>query len=396
MCDTMVSITDDGLIFAKNSDRDPNEAQFLDWSDAESHQSGGSVSTTWVEIAQVEHTATTLISRPWWMWGAEMGANEHGVTIGNEAVFTREPMSREPGLLGMDLLRLALERATNTREAVEVIVALLEKHGQSGSCSYEHPKFTYHNSFIVADQNEAIVLETAGRHWATEQVTGRGRSISNGLTIEGFADKFADRLRGRVAACQIRQPRTQAHAEASETPLDLMTALRDNGTSGSPHWSRINGSMTGPNMHAGGYLASSQTVSSWVSDLRAEPQHWSTACANPSTALFLPIHVNERADLGPRPTNQADPSSWWWQHEELHRLTLRDAITAERIIGDERDRVQERWFDESPSTTDAIDEAAALHTQWLEKLADLYETRPRWVQRRWRGWDKAAQRKVAA
>ena len=35
-----------------------------------------------------------------------MGANEHGVCIGNEAVWGREEVSDAEALLGMDLVRL--------------------------------------------------------------------------------------------------------------------------------------------------------------------------------------------------------------------------------------------------------------------------------------------------
>ena len=84
MCDTLVAVTADGLLFAKNSDRDANEAQVLEWHAADDQAPGASLSATWIEIPQVARTNAIVISRPWWMWGAEMGANEHGVVIGNE------------------------------------------------------------------------------------------------------------------------------------------------------------------------------------------------------------------------------------------------------------------------------------------------------------------------
>ena len=186
MCDTLVSLTDGGVMFAKNSDRDANEAQAIRWYAAADHEPDDEVRCTWISVPQVQRTNSIVVSQPWWMWGAEMGANEHGVAIGNEAVYTTEP-DGDTALLGMDLLRLALERSTSADGAASVIVDLLEQHGQGGRCSFERPGATYHNSFLIADRDGAVVLETAGRHWAIERVTGRARSISNGLTIAGFA-----------------------------------------------------------------------------------------------------------------------------------------------------------------------------------------------------------------
>ena len=68
--------------------------------------------------------------------------------------------------------RLGLERGGSAREALEVITALLEQHGQGGSCKEEPIPFVYHNTFLLADRHEAWVLETAGRYWAAQRIRG--------------------------------------------------------------------------------------------------------------------------------------------------------------------------------------------------------------------------------
>jgi secernin len=385
MCDTLAIVGPEGVLFAKNSDRDANEAQFLDWQPRQSHLPGTRLKCTWIEIPQVAETYAVLLSRPYWMWGAEMGANEHGVTIGNEAVFTRQKYAAT-GLLGMDLLRLALERAATAEAAVQTIVALLETHGQGGPCSLARPGFTYHNSFIVADPRRAFVLETAGKFHAVEEIHG-ARSISNGLTIDGFAQQHSDRIKSRVAACSLRRGRTQQLAGQAVGPADLMRALRDHGEGYStPKYSWLNGGLGAPCVHAGGLVASSQTTASWVADLRHGAQrHWVTATAAPCTSLFKPAYVSQPVDVGPAPGALAD-DSLWWRHERLHRMAMRDPEELLSLYASERTALESAWLADPPDSQAAFDEAARLDVNWTEAVlshATERDLRPRFVQRYW-------------
>lgn len=385
MCDTMAIVRSDGVLFAKNSDRDPNEAQFLDWRPAQSHAAGARLKCTWIEIPQVRQTHAVLLSRPFWIWGAEMGTNEHGVTIGNEAVFTRAGYAKI-GLTGMDLLRLALERSTTAADAVQTIVSLIDEFGQGGGCGLEHRKFTYHNSFIVADTRSAFVLETAGQHHAIEEVRG-ARSISNGLTIPGFAERHSDVIKTHLSACRLRQRRTQELANRADGVRELMAVLRDHGAGRTaPDYSWINGGLRVPCVHAGGLVASSQTTGSWVADLTpGATQHWATATAAPCTSLFKPVAVDRPLDLGKTPSDLADDESLWWRHERLHRALMRDFAQLGQKYAAERDEIEAAWLRNPPDSQSAFIEADQFLARWTQRLlADLGpDTRPRFVQNYW-------------
>ena len=113
MCDTVVVVPEKGPVwFAKNSNREPSEAQFVECHD-------GSVTGAAPEgLPDASSRARLLLSRPAWMWGAEIGVNEHGVAIGNEAVFTRLPVPKA-GYSGMDFQRVALTTCSTADDALE-------------------------------------------------------------------------------------------------------------------------------------------------------------------------------------------------------------------------------------------------------------------------------------
>jgi len=386
MCDTLVVVDQDRVLFAKNSDRGPNEAQILDWQPRQTYPAGSSLRCTWIEIPQVRATHAVLLSRPFWMWGAEMGANEHGVVIGNEAVFTRAPYAKN-GLTGMDLLRLALERASDAQSAADTIVGLLETHGQGGGCGHEHRNFTYHNSFLIADPTRAIVLETAGRAWATQDVRGV-RSISNVLSIPGFAERHGDRVKTWAGAGATRRSRTECLGQNVRKPADLAVILRDHGEGlAVPAYSFVRGGLTAPCVHAGGVIASSQTTGSWISELsRQGVRHWATGTAAPCVSIFKPVAVDQPLDVG-NPTDRFDEASLWWRGERLHRRVIGNAAEFLPRLTLQRLPVECGWFDDPPESHDAFRRAAQMTDRWIEAAEQdgpPVDTRPWFVRSYWR------------
>ncbi len=184
-CDSLVALgsrTAAGrTIFAKNSDRPAAECQPLVQMPARDWAEGSRVSCQYVEIDQVPHTLGFVGARPAWLWGLEHGVNEKGVAIGNHTIFTRDAVA-DRGLLGMDLVRLGLERGATAEAAVEAIVELIERHGQGGS-GYADTHWPYHNSFLVADAREAWLLEASASRWALRRVADGALSASNHTTI---------------------------------------------------------------------------------------------------------------------------------------------------------------------------------------------------------------------
>lgn len=329
MCDTLVALgnaTEDGsVIFGKNSDRPDDEVQLITHVPRMKFSKGDKLKCTYIKIPQVTETAAVLLSQPWWMWGAEMGANEYGVVIGNEAVHTHEPLQRV-GLLGMDLLRLGLERGKTAKESLDTITTLLEEFGQGGGCAYRDSGWMYHNSFIIADAKEAYVLETADKWWIVEKVKSV-RSISNGISIRGKGDirregiiqhateqnyckddddfdfVFAFSGSPRYESPYSRGGKSKLLLETYEkdiTPSLMMDFLREH--------------EAGICMH-GGF----ESTGSQVSHIRKEKQsiHWFTGTTLPCVSIYKPYIFPHESQYvwDPGPYSKIDKEWLWVQHQ---------------------------------------------------------------------------------
>jgi secernin len=418
MCDTILATPEAAgqqiMLFGKNSDRQRNEAQTVEFFPASAHGASSEVRCTYLSIPQASHTHAVLLCRPFWLWGAEMGANEHGVVIGNEGLHARSPAPEEPALTGMDLLRLGLERATSAAEAVTVITELLERYGQGGNCGHLTPSY-YNNGFLIADSREAFVLETVGREWLLEradsvrtmsnvysidqQVERTSAGLANMLRSSGWSDQanphyaqvIANPNREHIGFAKARRARSNALLTSREGRLngaDFMNVLRDHGPKPESmlDWHPRETPTVTVCMHATTDVRPGQTVGSMVSELHQhDPVHWVTATSAPCISIFKPVLMDAPPLTGPLPTDRFDAATLWWRHERMYRAALtRDFGRFLTEIEPERDAFE----DESRARIEAVraggssadrqrvvaqcwNEADKLTQRWEQRVAQM-------------------------
>ncbi len=409
MCDTMVALgpatADGATLFAKNSDRHPNEAQAVVRMPARAHPAGATVACTYVSIPEARRTHAVILSKPFWMWGAEMGVNEHGVAIGNEAVFTRRVDAKGQALLGMDLLRLGLERAATADEALDVITRLLEAHGQGGEAGYDG-SLRYDNAFLIADPRGAWALETSGRAWVAERVRST-RSISNALTIHGagdrrggvgpdvdFAAEESDRLYTHFGAGRPRQARSACFLrdmQGTLRPPMLMAFLRSHAEP--PDRFDPADGLDGADvcMHASfGPIRIGHTTGSMVARLGEDgPRIWVTGTSTPCTGIFKPVSFDGPCPEGLAPTGEPDPSTVFWRHEAFARAVQRDHARRLATFAAERDALELALLDEDPVI--AFRRAAEATEAWRARVeACVAPRRRRLFDLAWRRFSRRA------
>ena len=361
MCDTIVALPsvtkDKRIIFGKNSDRSPNEPHLVVKYKAKDYnlEIKSKVMLTYISIPQVEHTFEVVLMKPSWMWGAEMGFNEYGLNIGNEAVFTKEKYRKSNGILGMDILRLTLERKKNALSAVHYIISLLDQYEQGGNCGYDK-NFYYHNSFLIADKKEAYVMETAGKYYVVKKIKDF-YAISNCLSIETDFDMIhPNAINDAIRNHRCKLGEKFNFAKTFEEPIftyfskskqrrkmasDILESEKGNITvdtfkkilrSHNEKYEENSNSVGSICMHAGGIIGD-QTTGSYIASLSLKDDfYYITGTSLPCLSIYKPYKM-EQDNILPL-GNEERAKEYWLKNERLNRLILSGQINKEEFIND--------------------------------------------------------------
>lgn len=373
MCDTLGKLGQSGAFFAKNSDRSPNEIQILEYHPAKDKLSG-EVNCTYISIPQAPKTYGVLLSRPTWMWGAEMGVNEWGLCIGNEAVFTKGAYGKT-GLTGMDMVRLGLERSKTAEEALRLLIDLLETFGQGGNCGFDH-NFYYDNAFLIIDSNAIYVLETAGKQWAYKRY--QSVSISNRLSIGADADgysggnaydfkkRYLEPVYSTFSGSAERKQQTGRCLSGIDSIGSCMDALRQHAEGAKPF---VAGSVSSVCMHYGGMVGDHTTASMVVSLEKGRTVVWSTGSSLPCVSLFKPWLFGSEAIMPVIRSGDNAGEQYWLEAEQFRRNLLGKKLPAEFYA--QRDDIQRSWIAQSDQIP--AEEFAAFSRKCLDEERSFFE-----------------------
>ena len=388
-------------IFAKNSDREPNEAQEILHLGRKSYPNGTPLKTTYITIPQAEKTYEIFLSKPFQMWGAEMGVNEFGVCIGNEAVFTNiKKRKKNDGLTGMDLIRLALERSESATAALNLIITLLETYGQDANGGYENKNFFYHNSFLIGDAKDAYVLETADRYWAYKRIDSY-YAISNGLTIDtdydriseslkqtkpiSFREKFSDLFYTKMSHCQTRRANNESNAmklkqiKNNYIALDAFQVLKSH-HGAADDFRPDSGNMSSICLHATGPITPNDTTGSLVVEWDTDPNATNafsvffTGTANPCLSLFKPFFFGTKGWIGNKILSPKDKfdDSLWWKQAQVSRKANFDYKSVKEELAELTNGFEQKMYNES-LTIIALEKKEKFQQEQLQSHMEILD-----------------------
>jgi dipeptidase len=369
MCDTFVALRATTLartvLFAKSADCEVNEANALVRIPRARHPTGEVVRLTHLVIPQAEETFEVILTKAFWTWGCELGVNEFGLCMGEEAVFTTEMKEEKDGIIGPDLMRIGLERARTCREAIDIMTGYLETYGQGGNAELKGNSH-FDSSFLMADAAEAWVLETAGRKWAARRIKDSG-SISNFLSVRTDWERCSESSRAgsldwaatfglpdvpptlgaperqRVTSAGLAKNRGKITAR---TMFDLM---RQHGEGYHPATAPVHANTC---MHAGPQKDRWwQADGAMVADVEGEDIIvWATGTSGNCVSIFKPVfHGIDLPEIGPVPTEQFDPRVLWWKHELLHRRAMADFENLVPEIRSDFDVLESEFLAQAPA-----------------------------------------------
>ena len=356
-----------GVLFAKTRTGPLGEVQLVAASPAGA-PAGGPLSAQYLSLPDPGSHAAVL-ARPVWLWGAEHGVNERRVAVGNQEVWTTAGTADAPaGLLGMDLVRLALERASTAAEGVAVITELVAAHGQGGAGTQAGE--AYDSSFLVADPDGApSCSRRPGVTWAAAKEVEGSAALSNRLSLGAGWTLGVPEAGPRCRLRPLAGSPGPAHGHADvrlaagrrfsggPTLPDRSTARGDGGPPAGPRRRTLGCDRERRRSHharcrwwppptapasrcactcAACFATASSMVAALPTDPSAPLRAW-VAPGSPCVSVYLPVFPPQEGRSGAVAVELADEGAW--RQVDVLRRRCEDDAAARRRSG----RCSTRW-----------------------------------------------------